>query len=40
VNTGAEVIFRLGIVNHKMTVIAMDWDPIKPFETKTLLLYV
>lgn len=40
VNTGAEVIFRFGIDNHKMTVIAMDWVPIKPYETKTLLLAV
>ena len=40
VNTGSEVIFRFAIDNHKMTVVAMDFVPIQPFEAKTLLIAI
>ncbi|KAK0628829.1 Cupredoxin [Bombardia bombarda] len=40
VNTGSEMIFRFGIDNHKMTVVAMDWVPIVPYVTDTILLAV
>ncbi|KAK3393243.1 Cupredoxin [Podospora didyma] len=40
VNTGSEVIFRFGIDKHKMTVVAVDFVPIQPWETKTVLLAV
>jgi len=40
VNTGSEVTFRFGIDKHKMTVVAMDFVPIIPYETSTILLAV
>jgi FtsP/CotA-like multicopper oxidase with cupredoxin domain len=40
VNTGSEVTFRFGIDKHKLTVVAMDFVPIQPFETRTLLLAI
>ncbi|KAK0639737.1 multicopper oxidase-domain-containing protein [Cercophora newfieldiana] len=40
VNTGSEVTFRFAIDSHKMTVVAMDFVPIVPYETKTLLIAV
>ncbi|KAK4443526.1 Cupredoxin [Podospora aff. communis PSN243] len=40
VNTGSEVTFRFAIDKHKMTVVAMDFVPIVPYETTTLLLAV
>ncbi|KAK3329784.1 Cupredoxin [Apodospora peruviana] len=40
VNTGSEVTFRFAIDKHKMTVVAMDFVPIVPYETKTLLIAI
>jgi len=40
VNTGSEVTFRFAVDGHKMTVIAMDFVPIVPYETKTLLIAI
>ncbi|RPA80406.1 hypothetical protein BJ508DRAFT_239962 [Ascobolus immersus RN42] len=39
-NVGSEVTFRFSVDKHKMTVVAMDWTPIKPYETKTLFIGV
>lgn len=39
-NVGSEVTFRFSVDKHKMTVIAADFVPIVPWETKTLLITV
>lgn len=40
VNTGSEMIFRFAVDQHRMTVVAMDFIPIQPFETDTLLIAI
>jgi len=40
VNTGSEVTFRFALDRHRMTVVAMDFVPIVPFQTETLLIAI
>lgn len=40
VNTGSDVPFRFSIDGHKLTVIEMDWVPIKPYTTDHIFITI
>lgn len=40
VNTGSDWAFRFSIDGHKLTVVSMDWVPIKPYTTESLFLTI